>query len=112
VNHNYRNSHRSDLSPQRGYVPYGGGARAISPRESESKWGSRSALQYDGGENSHGVTPPIGWLEDYWMGRYYGLIEAPKMQDSEAITLRARTRKSPGVARYNGPARPTSKWEK
>ena len=37
---------------QRGYLSYGGGTRAISPRESESKWGSRSALQYDGGENS------------------------------------------------------------
>ena len=106
VNHNYHNSHRSDLSPQRGYVPYAGGTRAISPRESEAKWGSRSALQYDGGENSHGVTPPIGWLEDYWMGRYYGFIEAPKTQDREATILPARSVKSKGAFPYNGPARP------
>src|SRR2546427_1422920 len=33
VNHSYHNSHRSDLAPRRGYVPYGGSAtRAISPR--------------------------------------------------------------------------------
>ena len=112
VNHNYRNSHRSDLTPQNGYVPYGGGTRAISPRESESKWGSRSALQYDGGENSHGVTPPIGWLEDYWMGRYYGFIAAPKTQGPEATVLPTRTAKLPGAAPYNGPERPTGKWER
>lgn len=112
INHNYRNSHRSDLMPQRGYVPYGGGTRAISPRESEAKWGSRSALQYDGGENSHAVTPPIGWLEDYWMGRYYGFIEAPKTTDPEATTLRARPTKPHGAAPYAGPARPKESWEK
>jgi len=112
VNHNYRNSHRSDLTPSPGYVPYGGGTRAISPRESEAKWGSRSALQYDGGENSHGVTPPIGWLEDYWMGRYYGFIEAPTTHDPEATSLRVRKVKPGGAAPYNGPARPIGAWEK
>ncbi len=112
VNHNYRNSHRSDLAPQRGYLPYGGGTRAISPRESESKWGSRSALQYDGGENSQGVTPPIGWLEDYWMGRYYGFIEAPKTNDPEANSLPARAMKPHGAAPYSGPARPVGEGEK
>jgi len=111
VNHNYRNSHRSDLAPQRGYVPYGGGARALSPRESESKWGSRSALQYDGGENSQGVTPPIGWLEDYWMGRYYGFIEAPKTQDSKGLKLLPTAVSAHGASPYNGPARPAGKWE-
>lgn len=112
VNHNYHNSHRSDLTPQRGYVPYAGGTRAISPRESESKWGSRSSLQYDGGENSHGVTPPIGWLEDYWMGRYYGFIEAPKTQDKELTTVQPRAGKPSGAAPYAGPPRPASSWEK
>ena len=112
VNHNYHNSHRSDLAPQRGYVPYGGGTRAISPRESEAKWGSRSALQYDGGENSHGITPPIGWLEDYWMGRYYGFIQAPKSQDEKLTTLPPRAAKPRGAAPYAGPPRPVGAWEK
>ena len=112
VNHNYHNSHRSDLAPQHGYVPYGGGTRAISPRESESKWGSRSSLQYDGGENSHGVTPPIGWLEDYWMGRYYGFIEPPKTQDEKLTTVQPRAGKTRGAAPYARPPRPIGQWEK
>ena len=93
-------------------MPYGGGTRAISPRESEAKLGSRSALQYDGGENSHGVTPPNGWLEDYWMGRYYGFIEAPKSQDEKLTTLQPRAAKPRGAAPYAGPARPAGAWEK
>ncbi len=109
VNHNYHNSHRSDLAPQRGYTPYGGGTRAISPRESESKWGSRSSLQYDGGENSRGVTPPIGWLEDYWMGRYYGFIEQPKAKDENLTTVKSRPAKRRGAAPYAGPPRPPGK---
>ena len=112
VNHNYHNSHRSDLSPQRGYVAYAGGVRAISPRESEAKWGSRHALQYDGGEGSHGVTPPIGWLADYWMGRYYGFIEAPAGAGGSATTLQPRQEKRHGAAPYQGPPRPVANWEK
>jgi len=112
VNHNYHNSHRSDLIPPRGYVPYGGGSRAISPQESESKWGSRSALQYDGGENSRAVTPPIGWLEDYWLGRYYGFIEVPKAQSPEATILRARAAKPLGAAPYHGLGRSAGQREK
>lgn len=107
VNHSYRNSHRTDLAPQRGYVPYAGGTRAISPRESTAMWESRSALEYDGGENGHGMTPPVGWLEDYWMGRYYGFIEKP---EAEGRTT-APTRPSKGAAAYQGPPRPAGKWE-
>ena len=112
VNHNYRNSHRADLPSQRGYVAYGGGTRAMSPRETEAKWGSRSALQYDGGEGGKGVTPPIGWLLDYWMGRYYGFIDPPKSTDSQATVLPPRTATQRVAAPYAGPPRPPGKWEK
>jgi hypothetical protein len=108
VNHNYRNSHRTDLAPQRGYVPYCGGTRAISPRETEAKWGSRPALQYDGGEDSKGVTPPIGWLMDYWMGRYYGFILPPNQQDIPSISVEGRAKIRQGAAPYEGPPRPGS----
>jgi hypothetical protein len=106
VNHSYKNSHRTDLAPQRGYVGYGGGTRAISPRETEAKWESRSAIEYDGGSSGHTVTPPIGWLEDYWMGRYYGFIEAPKTQDAELISLPDRKPTQRGATPYSGPLRP------
>lgn len=112
VNHNYRNSHRADLAPQRGYVPYCGGTRAISPRETEAKWGSRPALQYDGGEDGKGVTPPIGWLMDYWMGRYYGFIEAPRSDDHAAGALEQTGPQHAAAAAYVGPPRPTAPWEK
>jgi hypothetical protein len=112
VNHSYRNSHRSDLAAQHGYEPYGGGARAISPRESEAKWGDRSPLQYDGGEDGKAVTPPIGWLEDYWMGRYYGFIEAPKTEDLRAVVLPERAGTHARAAPYAGPPRPPGRPDK
>jgi hypothetical protein len=108
VNYSYRNSHRSDLAPQGNYVPYSGGTRTISPRESEAKWGDRSPLQYDGGEGGKAVTPPAGWLEDYWMGRYYGFIEAPTTRDLQSSSLSERLQKIRGAAPYTGPSRPES----
>ena len=84
----------------------------MSPRETEAKWESRSALPYDGGEDSKGVTPPIGWLEDYWMGRYYGFIAAPKTEDPELISIKPRDEKRHGAAPYEGPGRPIEVWEK
>jgi hypothetical protein len=114
VNHSYRNSHRSDLGPQRGYVAYGGATRAISPRESEAKWGDRSPLQYDGGENGKAVTPPVGWLEDYWMGRYYGFIQGPKSLESSTdspvkpVMSGTRMPTPRGADPYSGPPRQDS----
>jgi hypothetical protein len=112
INHNYHNSHRSDLASARGYLAYGGGSRAFSPRELEAKWGARVSLQPDGGENSHAVTPPTGWLLDYWMGRYYGFIGAPATNHPAAVTLSARDPKCQGALPYTGPPRPPGAWEK
>lgn len=106
VSKSYRNSHRADLAPEPGYVPYSGGTRAISPRETESDWGSRSALRYDGGSGGRGVTPPIGWLEDYWMGRYHGFIEAPTTSESSLISVPNRKHDGVGAKPYDGPPRP------
>ena len=111
-NYSYHNSHRSDLMPQRGYVPYSGGTRFISPRELEATWGARSPAQYDGGEGGQGVTPPNCWLEDYWMGRYYGFIKPPRTQDAELITVPPRALARKGAAPYDGPPRPVGVWEK
>ncbi len=107
VAHNYHNSHRCDLDPEPGYVPYQGGTRAMSPRETKAMWGSRSALQYDGGNNGKTVTPPIGWLEDYWMGRYFGMIKAPTADDPKLTTVRPRPPVQRGAKPYDGPPRPT-----
>jgi hypothetical protein len=107
VNHSYRNSQRSDLAPRPGYMPYCGGTRAISPRETEAKWGSRSSIEYDGNGKGKGVTPPVGWLEDYWMGRYYGFIEAPKTTEPALTTVEPSSGQRLGAAPYDGPPRPS-----
>jgi hypothetical protein len=106
VGHNYRNSHRSDLAPEPGYVPYQGGTRAMSPRETQAMSGSRSALRYDGGSGGKTVTAPVGWLEDYWMGRYFGLIKAPETTDAALTSVEPRPRTQHGAAPYDGPPRP------
>ncbi len=107
VAHNYQNSHRCDLGPEPGYVPYQGGTRAMSPRETQCMWGSRSALNYDGGGSGRSVTPPVGWLEDYWMGRYFGMILAPKATDPKLISVEQRPSVRRGAKPYDGPPRPT-----
>jgi hypothetical protein len=109
VNHSFRNSHRTDLATEPGYTPYAGGTRAISPREQSCSWGSRPSIEYDGGRDGQTITPPVGWLEDYWMGRYYGMI-APPAKDAAAETdLAAISFKPTGAAPYNGPPRPPYK---
>lgn len=109
VNHNFRNSHRQDLATLRGYVPYSGGTRAISPRESEARWGARNSIEYDGGENSQAVTPPTGWLLDYWMGRYFGFISAAQDDSDIWLTTSADEQSPVGASPYAGPPRPDAR---
>jgi hypothetical protein len=105
VNHAYRNIHRDDLKkPEPGYVPYGGGIQGLSPRETTAMWGSRSSIRYNGG--SGGITPAVGWLEDYWMGRYYGFITAPDTKEADLLTVSLEGVKLEGAAPYSGPERP------
>ena len=78
----------------------------MSPRETQAMWGSRSALGYDGGSGGRTVTPPIGWLEDYWMGRYFGMIKAPETTDARLTSLEQRPPVQRGAKPYAGPPRP------
>ncbi|MBN1479688.1 hypothetical protein JXA70_05410 [candidate division KSB1 bacterium] len=105
IEYSYQNSHRDDLFPEPGYVPYGGGSKAMSPRETAVKRGSRNALPYDGGSGGRRVIEPTGFLRDYWMGRYHGFIKAPTVTDSELISVPELTGTC-GAEPYNGPARP------
>ncbi len=104
--HNWRNSHRADLAVEPGYTPYMGGTRAMSPREISALWGSRPALDYDGGAGSRSVTPSAGWLEDYWMGRYHGFIKAPDAKQAGHTTVPKRNVPNEGAKPYDGPPRP------
>ena len=109
VEHSYQNSHRDDLYPEPGYVPYGGGTKAMSPRETSVKRGSRNALPYDGGAGGRRVMEPTGFLRDYWMGRYHGFITAPTVKDSELISVPELEGGPFGAKPYDGPGRPDIK---
>ena len=106
VEHTYTNSFRDDLITEDGYVPYEGGTKSISPRESSVTRGSRRSLNYDGGAGGRRVMEPTGFLRDYWMGRYHGFIEAPKTNDKDLISVQPRTGKTFGAAPYDGLDRP------
>ncbi len=105
VEYNFRNSFRDDLYPEAGYTPYEADKKAISPRESSVKRGSRNALQYDGGVSGRRVMEPTGFLRDYWMGRYHGIIEAPSTSEKDLISVSPGEGKF-GALPYDGPGRP------
>ncbi len=104
--HSYKNSQRTDLAPEKGYPPYGLGTRGISPRNLIAEWGSRSAIEYDRFDGGLRVTPAVGWLEDYWMGRYYGFILPPDTKDRALTTIPDAPIRQLGAKPYDGPPRP------
>jgi hypothetical protein len=106
VEHSYRNSFRDDLFPEPGYIPYEAGTKAMSPRETCVKRGSRNALGYDGGAGGRRVMEPTGFLRDYWMGRYHGIIEAPSTDKKELISITMQSRGKQGAIPYDGAGRP------
>jgi len=109
IEHNYVNSHRDDLFVEAGYTSYEGGVKAISPREKSVTRGSRRAIVLDGGVNSKRVMEPLGFIRDYWMGRYYGFIEAPEVTDKKLVQSSSDQLITQGTAPYSGPKRPEIK---
>lgn len=65
-------------------------------------------MDRQGGGNS--ATEPGGWLEAYWMGRYYGMITAPQTEDEVLLTVEQRGLEL-GAKPYTGPGRPKLKHE-
>ena len=78
----------------------------MSPRAITAKRGSRSALPYDGGAGGRSVTEPLAWLQDDWMGRRHGFIEAPAVTAPDLISVKPRPGVQLGAAPCNGPPRP------
>ena len=46
------------------------------------------------------------------MGRYYGMIDAPKVSEAALVSVGPRKEKIRGAAPYAGPPRPVGEWEK
>jgi len=104
INYRYTNSHRHDLQVPKGYRNYVADYKPMRPRDQRPKRWDRDVLELDGG-GGHGVLDPSGWLDVYWMGRYYGFIEAPTTTDKNLLTVEKRDVQL-GAAPYQGPPRP------
>jgi hypothetical protein len=100
----YQNSHRADLGTPPGYVAFTGGTRAFLPRETEPGRWDHWFMQADGGGRD--VAEPGAWLLAYWMGRYYGYIEAPHVTDPALLTVEHSLGRAQGAKPYAGPEGP------
>ena len=108
IDYRFENSIRADLYPQKDYVPYSGGIKAMSPHEvGPIRWAD-NMLNLDGG-NGRSVSEPACWLEAYWMGRYFSFITEPKTDDPKSLKAEV---KAGGAKPYDGPPRPPLKSEK
>lgn len=105
VSHSWDNTYRTDRLPRRGYLPYAGGGRAYSPRSRGPIRWTDSSLEKKGGDGGRVVVDPSGWLDAYWMGRYYGMILPPSTEDSTLISVPAMEAGS-GAVPYDGPPMP------
>jgi hypothetical protein len=105
VSHDWDNTYRSDLLPPAGYIPYAGGGRPWSPRSRGPIRWTDSSLETKGGKGGHVVVDPSGWLDAYWMGRYYGMILPPETDDP-ALVNAPDLAPDQGAAPYDGPPMP------
>ena len=58
-----------------------------------------------GGKSGQAVIDPSGWLDAYWMGRYYGMILPPETDDPELLEA-PDLEPGQGAAPYDGPPMP------
>jgi hypothetical protein len=104
--HSYRNSHRADYRTPSGYTARKGGVRAFSPRETQPMRWDHWTLEPDGGNDGRDVEQPAAWLLAYWLGRYAGLIEAPKATEASVLEADTHRIQPLGAKPYDGPPRP------
>jgi len=105
VSHSWDNTYRTDRLPFRGYIPYAGGSHSYSPRSRGPIRWTDSSLETKGGNGGQVVVDPSGWLDAYWMGRYYGMILPPDVDDPALLTVPEMAPRQ-GALPYDGPAMP------
>ena len=109
--HQYRNGHRDDLFTPPGYREYANRPVPLSPRETEPNRWDGDFMRLDGGyAGGTVVADPGGWLDAYWMGRYYGMITAPQTDDPALVLVPERGLQL-GAKPYDGPPRPKLEHE-
>ena len=103
--YSFTNSHRDDLAMPKGYRVYAERPRPFNPRETEPGRWDRDFMRLDGIGGGKSVADPGGWIEAYWMGRYYGMISPPQTDDPSLTSVPRRNLRF-GAVPYSGPARP------
>ena len=101
----YVNSHRADLKVPEGYVNYTSTSKCMSARNIGPKRWDDDFMRMDGGGNGKNISDPSGFLDAYWMARYYGMILPPDTTDDQLLTVELRGL-HPGAKPYDGPPRP------
>lgn len=104
--HSYRyvNSHRADLKVPAGYVNYVSKWKCMSARNiGPTRWDD-DFMRLDGG-GWGSINDPSGFLDAYWMARYYGMILPPDVKDKELLGVEKRGLQL-GAKPYSGPPRP------
>ncbi len=104
--HNYNNSHRDDLFVEKGYRSYEGASKRLTLRETSAIRAYRRPEILDGGSSGTRMVEPSGFLRDYWMGRYFGMIEPPDTDDPALLSVPRRPYMNLGAEPYDGPPRP------
>lgn len=109
--YSFTNSHRDDLQTPKGYRMYAERPHPLNPRETEPDRWDGDFMRLDNSLAGTVIADPGGWLDAYWMGRYYGMITAPQTQDTALTTVPDRGLHV-GAAPYKGPARPKLRHER
>ena len=106
VQYSFDFGNRADLeNTPRGYIPYCQVTRPFSPRErGATRWTANQGVD-KGASNAKEVEDPSGWLDAYWMGRYYGFILPPETDDPALTTVPPRGLRL-GAVPYDGPPMP------
>jgi hypothetical protein len=106
----FHNSHRDDLYPPKGYRSYSERPMPMTPRETAPERWDGNFMALDRDYNGQVIADPGGWLDAYWMGRYYGMITPPQTDDPALTTVPERGLQL-GATPYSGPPRPKLEHE-
>lgn len=106
INWPFRNAHRDDLHvlPD-GMKNYVTDYKPLGPREQGIRRWDRDPMDLDAGGTGERILDPSSYLDCYWMGRYFGFIQAPPTDNPDLLTVPPRDIHE-GAPPYEGPPRP------